>query len=355
MSEAAETRKLAIIFASTFNVQLFNLKVLVTGGTGFLGAYILQELVQKGYAVRAIQRNQNFPFYIPASILKQVEWVQGDVLDVVSLHEAMDGVDSVIHAAGKVSFLSKERHEMFRINVNGTANVVNAAIERNIQRFVHISSVAAIGRTASDDKVAEGKKWQPSEWNTPYAVSKYQAEMEVWRGLAEGLNAVAVNPSIILGYGDWSTSSCAIFKSIHDGFPWYTSGITGFVAVEDVARAVVMIMESDVSGERFIINNDNWTFQQLLNTIADGFGKKRPHKEATRFMGAVAWRLEKVKSFFTGSTPLLTRHSARVGHSRTYFDNQKILQQLPQFSFTPLQQSIERACKLYITNPPPIH
>ncbi len=328
-------------------------KVLLTGGTGFLGAYILQELVQKGYSVRAIRRRSYTPFYIPENIWSQVEWVSGDVLDIVSLHEAMQGVDAVIHAAGKVSFESRDRSELFRINVEGTTNAVNAAIENNIPRFVHISSVAAIGRTAAGDTVSEGKKWQPSEWNTPYGISKYHAEMEVWRGAAEGLNAVCVNPSIILGYGDWSTSSCAIFKSVYNGFPWYTTGITGFVGVEDVARAAVMVMESDISGERFIVNNENWTFQQMLNAIADGFGKKRPHREATRLMGAIAWRLEKVKSLITGKRPLLTKHSAVVGHSKTHFDNSKILQQLPQFSFTPLQQSIEKACHQYISQPPP--
>ena len=130
-------------------------------------------------------------------------------------------------------------------------------------------------------------------------------------------------------------------------------GHTGFVGVEDVARAAVMVMESDISGERFIVNNENWTFQQMLNTIADGFGKKRPHREATRLMGAIAWRLEKVKSLITGKRPLLTKHSAVVGHSKTHFDNSKILRQLPQFSFTPLQQSIEKACRQYVSQPPP--
>lgn len=330
-------------------------KILVTGGTGFLGAYILQELVQKGYEVRAIRRSQQTPFYISGSVLSKIEWVSGDILDVVSLTENMQGIDAVIHAAGKVSFEGRDRSQLFRINVEGTANVVNAAIECNVSRFVHISSVGAIGRTTPGGTVSEGKKWQSnSEWNTPYGISKYHAEMEVWRGAAEGLNAVVVNPSIILGYGDWSTSSCAIFKSIYNGFPWYTTGVTGFVGVEDVAKAVVLIMESEVTGERFIINNDNWTFQQMLNTIADGFGKKRPHRKATQLMGAVAWRLEKVKSLLTGKKPLLTKHSARVGYSKTYFDNSKILEQLPQFSFTPLQQSIKKACKQYIEQPPPV-
>lgn len=329
-------------------------KVLVTGGTGFLGAYIIKELVEKGYAVRAIRRSTSLPFFIPSHILDKVEWVNGDILDVVSLAEAMEGMDAVIHAAAKVSFQSKERKELLKINIEGTANVVNMALESNIRRFVHISSVAAIGRTANGETITEEKKWQAGNMHTMYAISKYHAETEVWRGAAEGLNVVILNPSTVLGYGDWSTTSCAIFKNVYKEFPWYTSGINGFVGVEDVARATVMLMESDQSNQRFIINSDNWSFQQLLNTIADGFGKKRPQKEATPFLGGIAWRMEKLKSLFSGKKPLLTRQSARVAHSITYFDNSKILQTIPGFTFTPLAQSIQQSCAQYLANLQPV-
>jgi dihydroflavonol-4-reductase len=163
-----------------------------------------------------------------------------------------------------------------------------------------------------------------------------------------------VNPSTVLGYGDWNMSSCAIFKNVYKEFPWYTTGINGFVGVEDVARATVLLMESDLRGERFIVNSENWSFQQLLNTIADGFGKKHPSKEATRLMGSIAWRLEKLKSAFSGKKPLLTRESARVAHSITYFDNNKILKSLPGFTFTPLAHSIKSACERYLAQRQPL-
>lgn len=329
-------------------------KVLVTGGTGFIGAYIIKELVEKGYAVRALRRSSTVPFFIPASILDKVEWVEGDILDVVALTNAMDGIDAVVHAAAKVSFHSKETKELLKVNIEGTANMVNMALEKNIRRFVHISSVAAIGRTLNGERLTEEKKWQGGKMHTFYAISKYHGELEVWRAAAEGLDVVVLNPSTVLGYGDWNTSSCAIFKSVYKEFPWYTTGINGFVGVEDVARAAVLLMESDQSNERFIINSDNWSFQQLLNTIADGFGKKHPHKEATPFMGSIAWRVEKFKSMFSGKKPLLTRQSARVANSITYFDNNKLLQTLPGFSFTPLAQSIKRSCEQYIANPQPL-
>lgn len=329
-------------------------KILVTGGSGFIGAYIIKELVEKGYAVRAMRHSNAAPFFIPPHINEKVEWVLGDVLDVVSLDEAMHGMDAVIHAAAKVSFGDRERRAINKINIDGTANVVNIALEKNIQRFVHLSSVAAIGRTVTGETISEEKKWQPGKWHTTYAISKYHAEVEVWRGAAEGLNMVIVNPSTVLGYGDWSTSSCAIFKSVYNEFPWFTKGINGFVAVTDVAKAAVLLMESDHSNERFIVNGDNWSFQQLFNTIADGFGKKHPHKEATPFLGSIAWRIEKFKSMVSGKRPLLTRESARVAQSVTYFDNSKLLNALPGFSFTPLEKTIQKDCEQYLANLQPL-
>jgi dihydroflavonol-4-reductase len=329
-------------------------KILVTGGTGFIGAYIIKELVEKGYHVRSLRHRKSVPFFIPAAIQNKVEWVQGDILDVVSLEDAMEGVDAVIHAAAKVSFAPNERSQLYKLNIEGTANVVNIALEKNIQRFVHISSVSAIGRTVNGERVSEEKKWQEGNRHTSYGISKYNAELEVWRGAAEGLNVVIVNPSTVLGYGDWSESSCAIFKSVYNEFPWFTKGINGFVGVEDVAKATVLLMESSISNERFIINGDNWSYQQLFNTIADSFGKKRPHKEATAFMGGIAWRIEKLKSMVSGKKPLLTRESARVAQSVTYFDNSKILKALSGFSFTPLAQIIKKDCELYLNNLQPL-
>ncbi len=326
-------------------------KVLITGGTGFLGAYIIRELVDQGYFVRAIRRSNKLPFFIPAAILDKVEWVDGDVLDIVSLDEAMEGVDTVIHSAAMVSFDPKEKKEMFHVNIDGTANMVNVALEKGVRRFVHISSVAALGRTANGDHVTEDKKWQHSKLNTQYAISKYHAEREVWRGMGEGLNVVVLNPSTILGYGDWHSSSCAIFKNTFKEFPWYTNGVNGFVDVQDVARAAVLLMKSDISAERFIVNSENWSFRQLLSSIAAGLNKKQPTREATPFLGEIAWRLEKFKSFFSGKKPLLTKQSARVAQSRTYFEHQKLLQALPGFSFTPLAQSVKQACDSYLLHP----
>ncbi len=328
-------------------------KILVTGGTGFLGAYIIKELVEKGYAVKAIRRESSrLPAFIPAAILDKVEWVEGDILDVIFLSEIMQDIDTVIHAAAVVSFSSRHRKQMYKVNVEGTANVVNIALEQNVRRFVHISSVAALGRTLQGQSVNENSKWENSKANTHYAKSKHKGELEVWRGIGEGLDAVILNPSTILGYGDWNNGSSAIFKSIHDGFNWYSPGKNGFVAVEDVAKATALLMETDITEQRYIVNGDNWTFKQLLDTMADAFGKPKPKRQTTRALMGIAWRWEKIRSLFISHSPVLTKESAIVAHSNTTFENDKLKKALPGFNYTPLEQSIREACWKYLDQKP---
>jgi nucleoside-diphosphate-sugar epimerase len=225
--------------------------------------------------------------------------------------------------------------------------VVNLAIENNINRIIHISSISAIGRTADGEHVNEEKKWVEGKLNTHYGISKNKAELEVWRGFGEGLNGIIINPSTVLGYGDWHNGSCAIFKNVYKEFSYYTQGVNGFIDVEDVARLVVMLLESNITHERFILSAENRNFQWLLNTIADGFEKKRPDKEASAFLSNIAWRLEKIKSFLTNHKPLLTKESAKIARSTTYWENSKLLKALPGFSFTPLENTISKACRNY--------
>lgn len=322
--------------------------VLVTGGTGFIGAYIIKELVEKDYSVRATRRSNKLPFFISSDILNKVEWVNADVLDVIALDEAMKGVDAVIHSAAVISFFKKERAHMYNVNVDGTANIVNFALENNIKRLVHISSISALGRTATGERVTEEKKWEEGKLNTHYGISKHKAEMEVWRGIGEGLNGVIINPSTVLGFGNWYDGSCAIFKNVYKGLPWYTTGINGFVDVEDVAKIAVLLMESSIIEERFIISHEDWEFRKLFNAIADGFGRKHPSMEANAFLSSIAWRLEKIKSMLTGSRPLITKETTKIALSKTYWENDKIRKVLPDFSFTPIEQSIQKICKKYV-------
>ncbi|KYP13776.1 NAD-dependent epimerase/dehydratase family protein [Flavihumibacter sp. CACIAM 22H1] len=325
--------------------------VLVTGATGFLGAYIVKELIQKGYAVRALKRKTAaLPFFIEQAILEQVEWVEGDVLDLGLLEDALTDIELVIHAAAIVSFHKRDRSRMYATNIQGTANLVNFSIELGVRRLVHVSSVAALGRTANGEEVTEEKKWTDSRLNTHYAYSKHKAEMEVWRGMAEGLEGVIVNPSTILGFGNWHNSSCALFKNSYEEFPWYTTGVNGFVHVQDAARAIVALLEHSVTMERFIISAENWSFRKLLTTIADGFNKKAPQREAGPLLSELAWRLEKIKAAFSGKQPLLSRETAKIAQSKTYFDNRKLLGVLPEFHYTPLEQAVLESCKQYLAH-----
>ena len=273
--------------------------------------------------------------------------MEGDVLDVISLEDAMQGIDTVIHAAAVVSFGPGDRQQMYNVNIEGTANVVNTALETGIRRLVYISSVAALGRKKDSEVVDETAKWEDAQSNTHYAITKHRAELEVWRGFAEGLEGAILNPATIIGYGDWNDGSCAIFKSAYNEFGWYTNGINGFVDVEDVARACVELMKSGINEERFIVCGDNWSFKKLFDTMADGFGKKRPHRNATPFLSAIAWRMEKVKSWTTREKPLVTKESAKLANTETIFDSTKLLKALPGFSYTPLETSIQKACTQY--------
>lgn len=324
--------------------------VLVIGGTGFVGAYVIRDLLAKGYSVKALRRGNNLPAFMEDNVFEKVQWVTGDILDPIALEEAMENTDAVIHAAAIVSFHRRDRQEMFRVNIAGTANVVNAAIQKNLKRLIYVSSVSAIGKKDNGAVVNEDEQWQDDKHRTNYSVSKHFAEMEVWRGIAEGLPSVIVNPTTILGYGDWNRSSLALFKSGYRGFPWYTNGATGFVDVEDVSSSIVSLLATNIHSERFILNGDNWTYRRMLDSIADGFGKKKPHIEATPFLAGIAWRWEKLRSMVNGKKPLITRESARVGMGNTKFDNSKVLRALPGFRFTNLEETIKKACTRYMKN-----
>jgi len=322
-------------------------KILLTGGTGFLGSYILAALVQQGYTVYALRRDSTIPHWIDPAVMGKVQWINGDVLDIVGLEEAMENIDAVIHAAAIISFTASERKALYQINVEGTANIVNACLEKKVNRLVHISSVAALGRKVGGGHVDETAKWEENPLQTHYARSKYKAELHVWRGHCEGLDTVILNPSTILGFGDWTKSSCAIFKQMHDGFKWYTPGLNGFVDVQDVAKATLLLLEEGKNGERYVVNGDTWSFQKLQAQIANGFNKPVPRLKANAFILGLAWRIEAIRSMITGKKPLLTRESAQVAQSKTAFDKRKLLSTFPSFQYTPLTKTIEQACARY--------
>ena len=314
--------------------------VLVTGASGLVGSHLIIQLLNNGKTVRAIYRS-NIPSFSGAD---KVEWVRGDILDVIALEEAMVGVEQVYHCAAVVSFNPKKRGMMYHTNVEGTANVVNACMDAKIQKLLFVSSVAALGRIREETPINETMNWSEETSNSEYGKTKYFAEMEVWRGISEGLEAVIVNPVIILGAGNWEAGSSGIFKSAFDEFPWFTEGSSGFVDVLDVINAMILLMESEVNSERVILCGENKSYREVFTQIAKGFGKKPPHKKVTPFLAAIVWRIEAMKAIFTGKDPLLSKETALTAAAKVNFDNNKLIKQFPEFRYTPIRDSIIRTC-----------
>jgi nucleoside-diphosphate-sugar epimerase len=325
-----------------------NKKTLVTGASGLLGVYLIRELLKTNEPIIAIYRSKIPPQLSPEE-QAQVNWIQGDILDVMFLAEVMEDCDKVYHCAGLVSFSPKRIKDLFKINVDGTANVVNACLAAGVSKLIHVSSVASLGRKRNGQTVTENVKWDDNANPSVYGKTKYLGELEVWRGIAEGLNAVIVNPVIILGKGDWHSGSGATFKNAYNEFPWFTEGSSGFVDGEDVAKAMVMLMDSEITAERFILSAENWTYRGLFTAMAKGFGKKPPSRKVTPWLAALVWRLEAIKGWITGQDPLLTKETAETAQQTVKFDNTKILKTLQGFSFKPLQQTIEESCSYYLS------
>ena len=306
-----------------------------------LGHHLIKQLVAQGKKVRAIYRSA-----VPPVLANDAEWVPGDILDITSLEDALQGVAQVYHCAAMVSFDAKQKQQLHKVNVEGTANVVNTCLDAGVQKLVHVSSVAALGKMHGGALVTEAMQWTEESSDSEYGKTKYLGEMEVWRGIGEGLQAAIINPSIIIGeYGDWNKGSMAIFKNIRNGFPWYSNGIAGFTDAEDIADAMIRLMNSTVTAERFIINGECRSFKDVFFMIADAFGTRRPHKQVTPFLASMVWRLEKIKSWFTQKEPLVTKETAESAQAIVDFDNRKFLKAFPDFKYRPLQQSIERICR----------
>jgi len=321
--------------------------VLLTGASGFLGQHLLRYLSANGGSVRALYNNQ-----APSASLRAlpgVEWVKYDLLDIYAVEDAMQDIEEVYHCAAIMSFRPKKREEMLHFNTESTANVVNQALEQGIRKMVHISSVAALGRQLDNVKeISEEEQWEESMGNSAYGMSKYLAEMEVWRGIGEGLNAVIVNPGIILGEGNWDKGSSQIMKTVYKEFPFFTEGINAWVDVEDVVKICCMLMASDVEAERFIISAGNVTYKDILALMANALGKKAPAMKASTFMTGAVWRYESVKGFLSGSDPLLTKETSRNAHSKSYYNNGKLLNFFPDYHYNSPETTIKRMAETFL-------
>ncbi len=312
--------------------------IFVTGASGLVGSHLIQSLLVKGKKVRALYR-QSVPVFAGSD---QCEWIKGDILDPIGLTEALEGVDYVYHCAAIVSFAPGAAAKMLQSNVEGTANVVNACLVQQIKKLIFVSSVAALGRIRENQAIDETMNWTPETSNSVYGQSKYLAELEVWRAMEEGLPMAIVNPVIILGAGDWNNGSSGIFKSAYNEFPWYTKGMSGFVDVLDVVDAMQLLMESEVTGQRYVLSADNMHYRDLFNSIATAFNKRLPYKKVTPFLAGIVWRLEALKGLITGKAPLLTKETAATAQAVVKFNNRKFLDAFPNFKYRNLEETIQR-------------
>ncbi|NND11245.1 MAG: NAD-dependent epimerase/dehydratase family protein [Flavobacteriaceae bacterium] len=331
--------------------------ILVTGGTGLVGAHLLHRLVQSEDKVRAIYRNPDkieavrsvFKYFTDdvESLFEKIEWIKADILDIPSLNDCFVDISQVYHCAALVSFDPNDYHVLRKTNIEGTANVVNQCLAKGIKKLCYVSSVAAIGDERPGHEITEESPWNPEADHNVYSITKYGAEMEVWRGTQEGLKSVIVNPGIILGGGFWRSGSGSLFKRISKGLKYYTNGKTGYVDIHDVVGIMEQLMKSDIINERFILISENWSFKEFTQSVATKLGSKVPYKQVKPWLLKVAWRLDWLRHAIRGKRRKITRQTANSLMTEKIFSNEKIKKVL-DFEFKPLETSIDEVCQLFL-------
>jgi dihydroflavonol-4-reductase len=321
-------------------------RVLITGANGLVGSNIARKFVEANFEVFALCR-LGCDKSLLDDILSKITIIEGDILDVSSLEKALSNIDYVIHAAAVVSYSPKDRDQMYKVNVEGTANVINICLEKKIKKLCYVSSIAALGKPHSTTEQAlggtidENQKWEDSPLNSHYAKSKFLGELEVWRGEAEGLKTIVVNPSVILGEGDWSKSSTQLFKYVYDEHTFYTEGNLNYVDVKDVVEAIFQLTVSEIYNEKFILNGGTIIYKDFFERVAKVFRKKPPTRAISPFFIEILWRVEAIRSFFTQKSPLITKETSKNSRTKFAYKNDKIRKAL-NFEFTNLDNTIVR-------------
>ncbi|MDC3365692.1 NAD-dependent epimerase/dehydratase family protein [Flavobacteriaceae bacterium] len=312
--------------------------ILVTGGTGLVGSHLLVRLVQENEPIRAIYRTLEsiektkkvFSYYTNLSkgVFSNIEWVQADITDVPSMIPAFKGVKKVYHCAAVISFDPTAYRTMRKVNIHGTAIIANLAIDAKVEKLCFVSSIATIGDDPKKEFANEENDWGGNQKNNGYAITKYGAETEVWRASQEGVDVVIVNPGVILGSGFWDSGSGKMFSQIHKGFQFYSEGVTGFVGVKDVVGCMVQLMQSNCKNERFILVSENKSFKEVLFSIAEAFGKKKPTRCVQPWQASLLWRWEWFVSKITSRKIRMSKYTAKTLFRKTYYSSEKCKKQL---------------------------
>jgi nucleoside-diphosphate-sugar epimerase len=331
--------------------------ILVTGGTGLVGSHLLYQLTKENKPVKAIYRTEKklsivkkvFSYYCenPDELYNKIEWVEADLLDIPLLTEAFKDVTHVFHCAAFVSFEPNKYHLLRKTNIEGTANIVNLSIANHVEKLCYVSSIATIGKAIESDLANEISLWNPEADNSVYGITKYGAEMEVWRGTQEGLNAIMVNPGVIIGPGIWKYGSGNIFKKVYNGLPYYTEGTVGYVDVFDVVNCMIKLLESNIKNDRFILVAENWTYKKFIDQIATTLNVKAPTKKANSFLLNLGWRFDWMHHKLTGKRRSLSKQLAITLVSKSAYDNTKIKTQL-DYTFKPIDKSIEAVSAIFL-------
>lgn len=321
----------------------------VTGGTGLLGSRLIFDLLQAGRKVLALKRinsETTLAYRYVSEKNPELRWITGDITDIYSFYEEMTSADEVYHCAAAVDFNTLNEDLIYQINVEGTANIVNAALELNIGKFCHVSSVATIGKPEAGGELDEDN-WKEINKNSVYAITKFQAEREVWRGVAEGLNAVIVNPVVILGPGDWKVDSSRIIALIAAGLKYFTKGNISLVDVKDVSALMIKLMDRNIFGERFIISAGTSSYKEFFDEVANCLGIDSPNFELTKWIVDLGWRADALKAMITRRPPVLTREIASALFRDYTVSNKKIIEKTGH-RFISLHDMVDEICHTYL-------
>jgi nucleoside-diphosphate-sugar epimerase len=326
-------------------------KIFITGSTGFIGSYILRQLLAEGYEnITCLKRSSSNELLLGPEKDK-VRWVEGDILDLPFLMDALADIECIIHAAAMVSYDPNKTEKILMTSVDGTSNLVNIALDSKVKKFIYISSISAIGRKKPVEHINEMMMFSQSKYDTTYGLSKFLGEQEVWRGHAEGLNVTILNPSTVLGPGKWMNSSSKIFTRLYKGMNYFPIGSTGFVDVRDVAEAAILSLNEIHNGERFIISAENWSYEKLFNNIAEKLNVKRPNKPLSPYIAGIVWRIESILSFFTKKSPIITRERALSTSVNSTYDHAKSVNKLGM-NYRDINQSILETSQKFIETYP---
>ncbi len=311
----------------------------ITGCNGLVGSYIARKLLDQGEGVSALRREKSALGQVK-DIVNDIHWYEGDILDVLSLESPIAKADFVIHCAGMVSFLPKDFPLMYKVNVEGTANIVNTCLKLGSKKLLYVSSVAALGVNAKQEIVDESQKWDNSGMNTKYGLTKFMGEEEVWRGNAEGLDVIVVNPSVVLGRGEWGRSSLALLDFASKGPIFYPEGNINFIDARDLADIIYQLIKGNHYNEKYIVSAGNISYKDMLSKLTAAMGKSPPKFKVNALLANLALVGDKLTALVTRNSPKLSKELIRNGGRKTIFSNEKINDRL-SFSFRELQDTIE--------------